>query len=215
MATGSSALEARGEDGDGERVSRDQRRGLLLDAAAELVVSDSPNAVTMELVAERCGVSRPLVYKHFANRDEMLGALYRREARRLHAELAGQVDAAGSVEEMFRVLVRGALRAADERGHLLATLRSTGAGSREVRREQRDRDARTARAFAQRAIEEMGVDPRRGPTTISLLLSLIDPVLQQWRMNPTLEAAMRLEESYMGIVSASLRDLVNPTPPTD
>lgn len=195
-------------DGDrrtaGARVTSAQRRDMLLDMAAELVVTDSTEAVSMELVAERCGVSRPLVYKHFANRDELLGALYRREAQRLHQELAEQVGQAGSVEEMFRALVRGALRATADRGHLFATLRAAGGSSREVRRERRRRDARTFRAFAGRAVDELGLDARLGPATISLLLGLIDPVLAQWRLDPTAERAQLLEESYMAIVTASL-----------
>ena len=57
----------------GARITAAQRRDSLLDMAAELVVAESIDAVSMDLVAERCGVSRPLVYKHFANRDELLG----------------------------------------------------------------------------------------------------------------------------------------------
>jgi AcrR family transcriptional regulator len=189
------------------RISRDQRRDLLLDVAAELVLSDSPDGVTMELVAERCGVSRPLVYKHFANREELLGALYRREARRLDAELAGEVGAAATVFDMYRTLVRGALRATAERGHLFSVLRQRSGMGSEVRREQRSRDDRTFRAFARRAVEELGADPRLTPVTTSLLLSLIDPVLAQWRLDPTPEHAALLEESYLHIVTASLRDL--------
>src|SRR5690606_34528903 len=103
-------------DSPRRRLTAEERRDQLLDMAAELLVSEDPESVTMELVAERCRVSRPLVYKHFANRDELLGELYRREARRLDAELANEVAAATSIEEMFSTLVRGALRAADERG---------------------------------------------------------------------------------------------------
>lgn len=193
---------------DAERLTRDQRRAQLLDVAAALITEESPSVVSMELVAERAGVSRPLVYKHFANRDELLGALYRREARRLHAELVGEVEAATDVEAMFRALVRGALRAAAERGHVFGALRSAGAASSEVRREQRQRDAITASAFARRAIDEMGVDPELGPTAVGLLLSLIDPVLAQWRQQPTPERAHHLEEAYMTIVSSTLTGLV-------
>lgn len=191
----------------GTRVTSAQRRDTLLDMAAEIAVTESPEAVTMEVVAERCGVSRPLVYKHFANRDELLGAVYRREAQRLHDELADQVTEAGSVEEMFRALVRGALHATAERGHLFATLRSATTSSREVRREQRRRDTRTFRAFARRAEDELGLEPRLGAAALSLLLGLIDPVLVQWRFDPTPERAQLLEESYMAIVVATLSGL--------
>ncbi len=90
------------------RLTRADRRDALLDAAVELVVTGDADAVSMEAVAERAGVSRPLVYKHFANRGELLAAVYRREATLLHRELAAEVGAATTVEGMFRTLIRGA-----------------------------------------------------------------------------------------------------------
>src|SRR5881398_3845018 len=78
------------------RLARADRRDALLDATAELVAAGDIEAVSMEAVAERAGVSRPLVYKHFANRSEVLAAVYRREATLLHRELAAEVDAAES-----------------------------------------------------------------------------------------------------------------------
>src|SRR4051794_25463875 len=89
-------------DSETARLTRADRRDFLLDAAAELVSTGDMDAVSMEAVAERAGVSRPLVYKHFANRSEMLGALYQREAALLHAELAAAVASADTLEAMFR-----------------------------------------------------------------------------------------------------------------
>lgn len=50
----------------------DVRRRQLLDATAALIVDEGLPALTMAAVAERAGVSRRLVYDHFAD----LGALY-------------------------------------------------------------------------------------------------------------------------------------------
>ena len=47
---------------------------MLLDTAARLAMDHGPDGVTMDAVAASAGVSRPLVYKHFANREELLGA---------------------------------------------------------------------------------------------------------------------------------------------
>ena len=114
----------------GDRVGRAERRELLLDAAAALVRAGDAESVSMEAVAEQAGVSRPLVYKHFANRDELLGELYRRAAAQLHDQLTADVLAAGSLEDGFRALVHGALAAAGAQGRLFAALRSAGAWSR-------------------------------------------------------------------------------------
>ncbi len=187
------------------RLGRAARRDALLDAAVALLVSEE--AVSMEAVAERAGVSRPLVYKHFANRGELLAAVYRREAAMLHRELAAEVGSADTVEGMFRALIRGSLRAAGERGHLFTALRSAGGWSSEVCREQRARDADTVRYFCARAARELAVEPRRARAATAMLLGMIDSVLAQWAHDPTADHALLLEDTYMAIVSAGLGSL--------
>jgi AcrR family transcriptional regulator len=193
--------------GERSRLARDERREALVAAAVAIAESGDLEALSMEAVAERAGVSRPLVYKHFANRGELLGAVYRHEAEHLHIELARQVLAAVSLDAMFAALIRGGLAAAAERGPLFAALRAAGAWSPEVRREQRTRDSRTSKVFAARAIKELGAERRQAAAMVSMLLSLVDPVVAQWRRRPTRENAMLLEDTYMSIVRASLAQL--------
>ena len=195
------------QEPNGGRLARGERREALLDAAVALIADGPIEAVTMDSVAERAGVSRPLLYKHFASRDELLGAVYRREATALHHQMAREVAAAPSLEEMFRVLVRAALRASDERGPLFARLRNAGEWNREVAREQRARDGVTVRAFTRRAATELDVDPVDAGMTIRLLLGLIDQVLSQYRSRRTEARAALLEHSYMRIVGATLSSL--------
>ena len=139
-------MERVGEGGSGGRgagaagrLARAERREALLDVAASLAAQGSPEAITMEAVAEHAGVSRPLVYRHFPNRDELVAAVFQRETTHLHEQLTAEVSAAGTIVDMFGALAHGALRAAAEQGHLFATLRSAGAWSPEVRRQQRAR----------------------------------------------------------------------------
>lgn len=187
------------------RLARDDRREALLDAAARLVETGSIDDVTIESVAAAAGVSRPLIYKHFANRDELLGALYRREAADLHRLLTERVGRARNLEEMFDHLVSGSLEAAAERGPIFTALRS-GGWTRGVRREQRDRDVQTARAFGRMARRE-GLDPRSASPAAAMLLSMIDSVLTQWRLRPEPAQAELLRTTYMTIVRATLAAL--------
>ena len=154
----------------------------------------------MEAVAEHAGVSRPLVYKHFANRDELLAAAYRREASKLHAELASEVAAVGTVEEMYRALLRGSVRAAAERGEIFAALRAAGGWNRDIRREQRSRDRKTVRAFAAVAARQYGVEHARSLSVTAVLLGALDAVLAQWRLEPTERSEVLLEETYLAMV---------------
>jgi AcrR family transcriptional regulator len=165
-----------------------------------LVRTKGVHEVSMEAVAEHAQVSRPLVYKHFANRDGLLAAVYRREASTLHAELAAEVAAAGSVEEMYRALLRGSIRATVERGEIFSALRAAGGWNRAIHREQRSRDRDTVRAFAAVAARQYGLDRKRCTSVTAVLLGALDAVLAQWRLDPGEESAMILEETYLAMV---------------
>lgn len=189
------------------RLSRTERRDALLDAAAALVASGEVEAVSMEAVAERAGVSRPLVYKHFANRNELLGALYQRESAHLHAEMSAEVTAADTLEEMFRALVRGALRAQANRAATFAALRAAGVLDRDRRDEQRRRDRTTLRYFTTHAARQFHLDDRQARTGVAIMLGAVETVLAQWRRRPTREHAAVLEDTYAGLVMGGLAEL--------
>jgi AcrR family transcriptional regulator len=189
------------------RLGRADRRGVLLDAAAELVAAGDIEAVSMEAVAERAGVSRPLLYKHFANRGELLAALYQRESALLHAELTAEVSAAQTLEETFRALIHGALRAQATRGATFAALRAAGLRTRERRQEQRERDRTTLRYFAGQAVRDFNLDRRQARAAVAILLGAIDTVLAQWRTDPTRDHAALLEDTYVSLVTGGLDQL--------
>jgi AcrR family transcriptional regulator len=176
------------------------RRDALLDAVVALVRTNGVRVVSMEAVAEQAGVSRPLVYKHFANRDELLAAAYRREASKLHRDLAADVVSADSVEDMYRALLRGSIRATVERGQIFTALRAAGGWNRDIGREQRSRDRQTVRAFAAVAARQYGLEHRRSISVTAVLLGALDAVLAQWRLDQTEQNGRTLEETYVAMV---------------
>lgn len=183
------------------------RRDSLLDAAGSLVASGDLAGVTMESVAAASGVSRALVYKHFANRHELLTALFERESRLLHMQLTQAVASAVGLEAKFRVLVEGALAAQSSRGATFAALMNEGrrvAGQRSV---QRRRDSATVRYYATFAVSELGLEERQAITGVQLALGAIALVLQQWRHRPTPERAGELADAYVAFAMGGLRTL--------
>jgi AcrR family transcriptional regulator len=190
------------------RLARADRRDALLDAAAELVAAGDVEAVSMEAVAERAGVSRTLGYKHFGNRHELLAALYRRESTSVYSELAAEVAAADTLEGTFRALIHGALRAQANRGATFAALRAAGSRTHARREEKRDRDRTTLRYFAAQAVRDIELDQPRARAAVGILLGAIDAVLAQWRAHPTAEHAALLEDTYVALVMGGLDELV-------
>ena len=59
----------------GTRLPRQERRRQLLDAALEVFVSQGYHAAAMDDIAERAGVSKPVLYQHFPGKLELYLAL--------------------------------------------------------------------------------------------------------------------------------------------
>jgi AcrR family transcriptional regulator len=157
---------------DTTRLTRSDRRAALLDAAAELLAAGDVDDVSMESVAERAGVSRPLVYKHFANRQDLLSALYERESAHIHKQISVDVQiAAASLADMLRALVRGMLAAQAARGATFAMLASSGGRTSRQHEIQRRRDRQTTRFFTKQAMREFDLDEPSAKAAVSIALA--------------------------------------------
>src|SRR5947208_8762259 len=63
------------------RLPPEQRREQLLDAALSVILEQGYTGVSIEAIARRAGVTRPVVYDHFPNLGRLLCALVEREER--------------------------------------------------------------------------------------------------------------------------------------
>jgi len=81
------------------RLPRSARRAQLLGAAQEIFVANGYHAAAMDDIAERAGVSKPVLYQHFPGKLELYLALLDQ-----HVELLGE-------------RVRSALSATDDNRH--------------------------------------------------------------------------------------------------
>jgi AcrR family transcriptional regulator len=69
------------------RMKAPARREHLLDATKAVVAEQGFHAVSIEAVARRAGITRPIVYRHFDDLPDMLDALVERETARALAQL--------------------------------------------------------------------------------------------------------------------------------
>jgi AcrR family transcriptional regulator len=76
--TASGAPGGAGASGDkprGGRLPRGERRAQLLDSALEVFVAQGYHAAAMDDIAERAGVSKPVLYQHFPGKLDLYLAL--------------------------------------------------------------------------------------------------------------------------------------------
>jgi AcrR family transcriptional regulator len=74
------------------RMTGEQRREQLLDATKAIAVADGFHAVSIEAVARRAGITRPIIYGHFADLGGLLEALVERETVRALTQLPDTFD---------------------------------------------------------------------------------------------------------------------------
>lgn len=189
-----------------QRLRGEDRRAALVNAATELA-EQGLDAISMETVAAHAGVSRPLVYKHFANRDELLAAVFRQQAIELDTSIAAAVEQAPGFEHKVRALVRAVLDAVSSHDAIFIPLLRAGVRDAAFRKEQRARDRRTVRFFARLATEEFDLDEAAAKAATAVLLGGIDSVLAQWRAHPTAEHGRFLEDVYVDLVIGGLTRL--------
>ncbi|ELQ6131619.1 TetR/AcrR family transcriptional regulator [Cronobacter dublinensis] len=74
------------------RLSREERNTQLMTVAWEIIREEGTEALTLGRLAERAGVTKPVVYDHFTSRSGLLAALYReydvRQTRKLDEAIA-------------------------------------------------------------------------------------------------------------------------------
>jgi AcrR family transcriptional regulator len=131
------------------RTSREE----LVDAAVAVIRRDGPGA-SMEAIAAEAGVTKPIVYRHFDSRDGLKDALAERFAGELRARLQKAMAHEGEPHDilaatigayvtfierdpqMYRFLVRHALREEWEGERLSGFIRQVGADIAQVIGEQ-------------------------------------------------------------------------------
>jgi AcrR family transcriptional regulator len=99
------------------RMSGAQRRSQLLDVTRAIVGEAGFHAVSIEAVARRAGITRPVVYGHFDDLPALLEAMIDRESARALAQLAeilpGKLAEQASPREDLLAAMRGYLEAVE------------------------------------------------------------------------------------------------------
>lgn len=78
------------------RLSFAERREQLLNISREVFAERGFEGASVEEIAARAGVSKPVVYEHFGGKDGAYQAVAERETRELHSDIRSALTAPGS-----------------------------------------------------------------------------------------------------------------------
>ena len=134
-----------------------ERRRQLLDTAEGVLAEHGSDALRMDTVAQAAGVTRPVVYEHFGDRDGLIVALLERHAERVADQVAQTMGKSGSFNKDLRAATRAYLETARRDGGAMRSLISAGKLSPVIEAaRQRYWGAATAR-WSDRYIQEFGL----------------------------------------------------------
>lgn len=86
--------------------SFDERRGAILDAAAELFARFGFKKTTLEEIADRAGLAKPSLYHYFESKEDLVSAVVSFESRALLSLLRIEVQRAKGAAKKIEAFVR-------------------------------------------------------------------------------------------------------------
>jgi AcrR family transcriptional regulator len=183
------------------RLSKEERREDLLDAAAELVTERGLGGITMEGLAERAGVSKALPYQHFNNAHDVLLSLYQREIGWLGARIVAAVGDVTDPPARVRAAIRAYFDAVVERGAVLGALSSPASGIAAAV----DQGQRVGVDFvSELLIQPFGFSGRRALMLASMLLGTLFGAVDSWAHGDG--GRERIEQTVTTLIVAALHE---------
>ena len=82
----------------GQRMPRSERRAQLLDAAQAVFVQSGYHAAAMDEIADRAGVSKPVLYQHFPGKLDLYLALLDKHCATLESLVRAALEVGGDNE---------------------------------------------------------------------------------------------------------------------
>jgi AcrR family transcriptional regulator len=166
----------------------------ILDCAVEFIIARGLSNCTLESVAAQASISKPLIYKYFARRDDLLKALVEREYLYLRGRGLDVVPRDLPFEELVH---RANLRSMEylyERGPIMRLLASDRSVADLVQSRDRDERGGITDYFVKRLIQVYGLS--EDVATICAIMSVNAPILSARALKRRGISAVRAAEVW-------------------
>ncbi|MEU7789708.1 TetR/AcrR family transcriptional regulator [Amycolatopsis sp. NPDC049159] len=178
---------------------QERRRAEFVDAALAAIAEHGPE-VSTEQIAERAGVARTRLYRHFADAADLQRAIAERAAELVTAELAPLWHPSGSPNEMISAVISTHLRWLTEHVHLHRYLLRTGPGTTDVR----GTIARHLSGLFSGYLTAFGLDPAPADTIAFGLVGYVESATTRWLDHPGTLSLAQLTDQLTGTIWAML-----------
>lgn len=164
--------------------ARAEQRERFLAVTARLVETEGTSAVTMERVAALAGLSKPVAYKHFSDRGDLLRALLERCWEELDRSVQQRLRTATTFEAHVEALVAGYFAAVAAQGPVLQVLLSGASSEPAVEAARRERHRVAQAQWSAFYIARGGLPPQVADAAAAILRSALEGATAYWLEHP-------------------------------
>jgi len=183
MATGATSAAGKAKrDGRAARMTGKERREQLLDVGRSLFAQKGFDATSVEEIAAKAGVSKPVVYEHFGGKEGLYAVVVDREMRALLDAITGALTSRGLPRELleraafalldyidsstdgFRILVRDS-PVAQSTGSFASLISDAASQVEHIMGNQ---------------LKSRGFDPKLAPMYAQMLVGMVGTTGQWW-----------------------------------
>jgi AcrR family transcriptional regulator len=159
------------------------RHKQILDAARAAIEEHGPGALTGQ-IAERAGLARPNVYRHFSSKDDLDFAVARRAYQELRAEIRARLDLCGTPLDVIRAPIAAQVVWADSHQNVYRFLVSRGHQRSTQRTAERSDFAAELAAAGARYFPHFAQDADAAEATLVAIIGLVDACVLRWLSRP-------------------------------
>lgn len=160
------------------------RHEQILDAALAAIEEHGPGALTGQ-IAERAGLARPNVYRHFSSKEDLDFAVARRAYHELRAEIRARLDLCGKPLDVIRAPIAAQAIWADNHKNVYRFLVSRGRQRNTQRTAERSDFAAELAEAGARYFPHFGVDRDAAEATVVEIIGLVDAYVLRWLSRPS------------------------------
>jgi AcrR family transcriptional regulator len=196
------------------RVPRAEREQQMLEVAEAVFAARGYQATSMDEIAGRVGVTKPMLYEYFGSKEGLLAGCLARARQQLHDKTLAAVAVGGEPREVMLRAVRAFFDFVDEHAAAWAVLRSEAmltagpglVGIEEIRRQQSD--------YTQALLGSMPGGSQVGPLALQVRAEIVTGACERiavWRSGKeskvsTAQAAeLVMDALWPGLLTGSRR----------
>jgi AcrR family transcriptional regulator len=175
-------------------MSPEKRREQILDCTVEFIIARGLSNCTLESVAAQASISKPLIYKYFPRRDDLLKALVEREYRYLRGRGLDVIPRDLPFEDLVQRANIRSMEYLYERGPIMRLLASDRSIADLVQNQDRDERGGITDYFVKRLMQVYGLP--KDAATICASMSVNAPILSARALKRSGISAVRAAEVW-------------------